>query len=208
MKPTAPRTLAATPTPQLRTPRPAAGDARFPSLALVLAGGALVPACADPACGEARGDELEAHGSAGVRAARQGQGAEALREIGVALGVVAHPATTRRDVIAPAGAPPPVELTPPVVAPPPVTPDGGGSSPRVQPRGGVRAIDPRPPRLQRPTRPTTPVPPRPMPVNAGAPVATSLTPRIVAPPPPVPTHGARRGDIAAVGPQPPRPTTS
>lgn len=188
------------------------GDARFPSLAIVLAGGALVPACANPTCGETRGDELEAHGSAGVRAARQGQGAEALREIGVALGVVTHPATTRRDVIAPAGAPPPVELTPPVVVPPPpqVVPNGGGAVQRVQPRGGVRAIDPRPPRLQRPTRPTrpTPPPPRPHAVTAGAPMAISLTPQIVPPPVPVPTHGARRGDIAAVGPQPPRPPTT
>lgn len=232
MKPTAPRTLAGTPTPQRRPPRAATADARFPSLALVLAGGAALPACASPACGETRGDELEAHGAAGVQAARRGDGAEALREIGVALGVVTHPTVTRRDTMTPGGAPPPVELTPPVVIPP--APPLGGPAPvlppppldrhpRMQPSGGAPAVRPRLP-VQRPT-PTMRDPMRPPTgeVTAGAPMPVSALPQTVAPPTPVPPtvspapaqptaspppdRGARRGDVAAVGPHAPRTRT-
>ncbi|MFO0602035.1 MAG: hypothetical protein U0324_02620 [Polyangiales bacterium] len=216
MKPPAPRTLAGTPSPQLRPPRAASADARFPSLALVLAGGAALPACADPVCGETRGDELEAHGAAGVQAARRGEGSEALREIGVALGVVTHPTVTRRDTMTPAGAPPPVELTPPVrpnggpapvLPPPPVDRDT-----RMQPSGGPAAVRPHP----------TP-PPTPPPAVVGARRPTSPHPQTAAPPTPVPPtvtpapaqptasptpeRGARRGDVAAVGVRAPRTRT-
>lgn len=225
MKPPAPRTLAGTPSPQLRPPRAATADARFPSLALVLAGGAALPACADPVCGETRGDELEAHGAAGVQAARRGEGSEALREIGVALGVVTHPTVTRRDTMTPAGAPPPVELTPParpnggpapVLPPPPLD-----RNPRMQPSGGAPAVRPRPP--QQAPAPTLRDPMQPSVRGGGVRVPTSTHPQTVAPPTPVPPtatpapgqptaspppdRGARRGDVAAVGVRAPRTRT-
>lgn len=224
MKPPAPRTLSATPTPQLRTPRTAVGDARFPSLAVVLAGGALVPACAAPVCGETRADELEAHGRSGVRAAGRGEASAALREVGVALGVVAHTSTTVPQMHT-AGAPPPVVVTPPVVQPPVVADppvDNLGNHSRMRPSGGAmrvapvapvarprpRPVTPPTPQLRDPTRPMVPSH-----ITAGAPTETSVLPQTVAPRSPVPPQagpreGARRGDIAAIGPRPPRvPTT-
>lgn len=219
MKPTAPRTLSATPTPQLRTPRTAVGDARFPSLAVVLAGGALVPACADPVCGETRADELEAHGRSGVRAAGRGEASAALREVGVALGVVAHTSTTVPQMHT-AGAPPPVVVTPPVTPPPVVADppvDNLGNHSRMRPSGGAMRVAPVAPVARPRPRPVTPTPglrdPTAPYVTGGAPRQTSALPQTVAPPSSVrpqagPREGARRGDIAAIGPRPPRvPTT-
>jgi putative protease len=44
----------------------------FPSLAAVLAGGVVLPACQDPACGPTRADEINRHGPQGLRALHNG----------------------------------------------------------------------------------------------------------------------------------------
>jgi len=57
----APRTLASSPPPPLRAPRPASCEARFPSLAVALAGGVALPACQGPVCGAARDHHRARH---------------------------------------------------------------------------------------------------------------------------------------------------
>src|SRR4051812_5723881 len=93
----APRTLSVQPPPMLRAPRAAGYGTRLPTLATLLAGGAVVPACHDPECGATRASELEAHGARVIPAAREGRAGEALRELGVALGVTAHTSTRVPD---------------------------------------------------------------------------------------------------------------
>lgn len=200
MKPTrtprpAPRTLAAAPPSGLRAPQPAAAVGhRIPTLAALLAAGAVAPGCADPVCGSSRADELEAHGAAGVQAARGGEASRAVREIGVALGVVSHGATRVPDIVA-AGAAPVVQPTPPRVDPVPVT--GGGA---------VVPVSPMPP-------PTPPVPPNQVttpgthhpPMRPGQMRRVTPTPPPPPPPPPRPRHEpgiAVPGGLGAVGPLP------
>jgi hypothetical protein len=193
----APRTLSATPPTPSRVPQSAAYQARFPSLVAVLAGGALVPACHDVECGSTRSDELQNHGAESMRAARDGHGSQALREIGVALGVVRHTETSR--IPAP-GEAPVVTTTPEVTIPPP------GAAPMVNPMpppqlpiapsGGARAVQ-----LQPPPRPpvppqhvTRPHPPRPdrVPVPGGIPIAQPTPPPVVPPVAPMEIQGGLR----------------
>lgn len=136
-RPTAPRTLAGTPSPQWRVPTTTAYASRFPALAAVLAGGAVIPACHDPACGTTRAEELEAHGRNVVPAARRGDVPDVLHEIGVALGLVEHRSTR---VSAP-GEAPVVTTTPqpPTVRPVPQV------EPPMQVDGGVGEVSPVPP---------------------------------------------------------------
>jgi len=200
MKPTrtprpAPRTLAAAPPSGLRAPQPAAAVGhRIPTLAALLAAGAAAPGCADPVCGATRAHELEAHGAASVQAARGGEASRAVREIGVALGVVNHEATRVPDMVA-AGAAPVVQPTPPRVDPVPVT--GGGA---------VVPVTPMPP-------PTPPVPPDQVttpgtdhpPMRPGQMRRVTPTPPPPPPPPPRPRHEpgiAVPGGLGAVGPLP------
>ncbi len=183
-----PRTLASAPPPSSRAPQATQYQARFPSLMAVLAGGALVPACHAPECGTTRGDELQAHGPESMSAARRGEASRALREIGVALGVVSHDGATGASQAA--GAVRPVNVVPP--PPPP---------PELHTAGVQAPVTHEPPETLRPTPPTTPTThatPRP---GARRPV-THTQP---AQPPPQP-HGPARGDISRVSPLPVAPT--
>lgn len=185
-----PRTLAGTPSPQWRVPTASDYAGRFPALAAVLASGAVVPACHDPACGDTRADELEAHGRSGVRAAARGDAPDALREIGVALGVVEHQSTR---AMAP-GEAPTVTVTP---RPPVVTPPPPQVIPPTDVDGGMREVTPMPP------APPTPPPraqPNPQPHTRPIPLRGRV--RSVTPQPP--PQRAIEGDISAVGPQPVR----
>lgn len=167
----APRTLSATPAPSSRVPQSTAYQTRFPSLVAVIAGGALVPACADVECGSTRADELQAHGTESLREARGGRASNALHELGVALGLVKHTSTSR---ISAPGEAPVVTTTPqPVIQPPGAAPVVDPTPPPIAPSGGPMQVQPEPP--QPPPRPpphqrTTPRPPQPperMPVPGG-----------------------------------------
>ena len=180
----APRTLSATPPPPARVPLATLARTRFPSLVAVIAGGALVPACHAPECGDTRADELTAHGAASMRAVRRGEASTALQEIAVALGVSSHASTATR--IRSPGEAPVTTTTPrpevPVVAP-------SGAAPAVQPTpleeppltapGRVRAVDPTPPTPPTPqqhsTRPHRPDVPRPA-VPGGLGVVSPIAP--------------------------------
>ncbi len=187
-----PRTLSATPPPSSRVPQSAAYQTRFPSLVAVIAGGALVPACHDVECGSTRADELESHGAESLRAARGGRAAEALREIGVATGVLAHTETRvttgGRALAVPPG--------PPVEQPTPVQPHQ--VEPPINALGEPMPVSPAPivtPPPQPPRAPTRVTPTHRSPSRGGA--------RRVAPQP-----AARSGgDFNAVGPLPLDPTT-
>lgn len=185
-RPPTPRTLSGTPSPQLRVPATSDYAGRFPALATLLAGGALVPACHDPACGSTRADELEAHGRNVMPAARRGDAPDALREIGVALGVVAHQSARAQ---APGEAPVVTTApTPPVIPPPAVVPP-------TDVDGGMREVTPMPPQPPPRAQPH-PAQPHTRPIPARGRVR-SVTPR----------PRAIEGDISAVGPTPPDLTT-
>ncbi len=185
----APRTLAATPPPSSRAPQATQYQARFPSLMAVLAGGALVPACHAPECGTTRGDELQAHGPESMNAARHGQAANAIREIGVALGVVAH--TSTPGIMAPGEIAPvttlprPQQPEPVVQAPgamPVVQPTPPPPTPPIAPEGGVRTIDPTPPTPPRhPNTQVRPHEPRPRVLPSGGARRVDPTPPTAVP---------------------------
>ncbi len=194
----APRTLASAPTSvPIRLPHASGYESRFPSLAVVIASGVVIPACYDPVCGATRADELQAHGAEGVRQASSGHASNAVREIGVAIGVVRHEATTVPEPQV-AGAAPPVQPIPP---PPQVLPPTVPEPPMVT-GGAPVMVDPTPP--QPPTPPphvrTSPNPPN---TTHPPPVARPGARRPVAPaaPPPTPTLQIE-GDRARTGPLP------
>ena len=168
---TAPRTLSATPPPSPRAPRASGHVTLFPSLAAVIAGAA---GCHDPVCGETRADELEAHGAAAASTAREGHAREALREIGVALGVASHPAVRAPDRVDAPGQMPAVTTTGTVLPTVPVVP-------QIESDGNAVEVSPLPTRVPHtPTHPT---------VAPHAPDATTAThPR----PPPHLTMGRVR----------------
>lgn len=135
-----------------RRPRPASATTLLPTLATVLA----AQGCETPVCGDTPSDEVRRHGPDAIRLARSGQGAEAAREVAVALGLRGHTAT-RVDV---AGAAPITRAEPPIAAPgeaPEVT-----SVPPQAPEGGIRPVQTDPPNLPRPggLRPTRVDPPQ------------------------------------------------
>lgn len=188
-RPAAPRTLAGTPSPQWRVPTASAYAARFPALATVLAGGAVIPACHDPVCGTTRADELEAHGHNVVPAARRGDVPDALHEVAVALGVAEHRSTR---VQAPGEAPVVTTQPRPTVVDAPV--------PQVEPPlpvevdGGLRPVTPQPPQPPSPQvqQPQPPQPhTRPMPTRGRIRRVTPQPPR------------ALEGDVVGVSVLPP-----
>jgi hypothetical protein len=179
-----PRTLAAAPAPSLRAPRAARYEARFPSLVAVIAGGALVPACHAPECGDARADELTAHGPASLRALRRGETSAALHEIGVALGVAAH----GRTQPAVGGAMPIASPAPPMpVAQPPAAP----VDPPILTMGEPATVGP---------APVVAPPVVASPDIAPPVVAPRTTPR--RPPSTTPNRSQIRGGLPSVHPQP------
>lgn len=146
-----------------RRPRPATATTLLPTLGALLAAGAT-EGCDAPSCGPERVDELRAHGPDATRAARNGQFADATREIAVALGLSRHTAT-RVDV---AGAIPVTRPEPPIAT--------AGEAAEVTvtppvpqaPQGGIRPVTPEPPAPPPPpTRPTTR--PHPRHISGGAP---------------------------------------
>lgn len=188
----APRTLATPPaSAQLRLPRATQRGPGFPTLTVVLASGVVLPACHAPECGATRSDELQRHGADGLREAREGRASNALRELGVALGVVTHDRTTVPEPQV-AGAAPVVQPVPPPTQVPPPEMVTGGAAPIVSP-----TPPPTVPQNQQ-TSPHDPPTVRTVPTqNAPRPGAR----RPVAPAPPTP-HASPRGGEASVGPLP------
>ncbi len=192
----APRTLSAQPPAPLRTPQPASVvSVRLPTLAALLAGGALVPGCYDPECASTRAGELDAHGREALREASNGRAADTLRELGVAMGVVAHRSTAPR--MQSPGEAPSITTMPPVPEPP------------MQPSGGIMPVDPTPPVATPPPEHLTTTPRG----GGGAvrPVSPTHEPRILAPgrrarvtpaPPEAPTRSDVDGGMRAVTPTP------
>lgn len=167
---TAPRTLSATPPPSPRAPRATGYVTVFPSLAAVIAGAS---GCHEPACSETRAAELEAHGAAAMSTAREGHTRDALREIGVALGVAAHPAARAPERFDAPGQMPAVTTTGTVLPTVPVVP-------QIESDGNAVEVSPLPTTVPHtPTQPT--VAPHP-------PDTTTATPR----PRPHPTMGRMR----------------
>jgi hypothetical protein len=181
-----PRTLAAAPPAALRTPHPALESLpRLPTLAALLTA-AAAPGCADPVCGATRADELEAHGPRTVQALRGAAPGQALRELGIALGLQRHE-STRVPRVEAAGAAPPVLPTPP--EPPPER--------TLRPAGAAPVVRPPPPRPPPPEH-TPPPPP-------GAPPVVLPTPPDATPPRPPPHGPSPRPSRRALDPRPASP---
>ena len=94
-----------------RKPTPAPAPTTLPTLATMLAVGALVEGCAHVECGDERVDEVRAHGPRAVESLRAGQVRDGLRQVAVATGLVGHVAT-RVEPVRTAGAVAPVTLEP------------------------------------------------------------------------------------------------
>jgi hypothetical protein len=122
----APRTLSHTPPPQQRTPQAARYSAKFPSLLMLLASDVLLEGCSEPVCGSTRSQELEQHGQESVRSLGSGNASEALRQIGIAMGVVSHPTTVSSGVTTDGA---PIAATPVPVPEPPAQVTGGVPAP-------------------------------------------------------------------------------
>lgn len=162
-RPSPPRTLVDPPPPRTRAPQTAATHTALPTLAALVASGVVIPGCHDPECGSTRADEIAQHGPTGVRAAGDGHASAALREVGIALGVVSHESrstgvrvqggetavTTHPIEVHSGGVAVPVQTAPvePAVPPVPNTTTVTHPPGRGQRTGGAR-------------RPTTPNPPR------------------------------------------------
>lgn len=137
-----------------RIPSPATAPTPLPTLASLLAAGTLAQGCAPVECGDARIDEVRAHGPRGVAALRAGRVREGLREVAVASGALPHSATRVGPVQAPGAeavvTPQPV-TTQPVPTPEPTMAPGQMMvvTPRPPPRrealrGDVQAVGPEP----------------------------------------------------------------
>lgn len=177
-----------------RKPTPAPAPSTLPTLATMLAVGALVEGCAQVECGDERVDELRAHGPRAVESMRAGRGLEGLREVAVATGLVGHVAT-RVEPVRTAGAIAPVTLEPSTQ--PSDTMPAPGQMAVVTPQPEVTPPPPPPPREHRP--PTVRRDPF---VRGPDPVPTAGAPMPVTPTPP-PRREALRGDFKSVGAEPP-----
>ena len=133
-----------------RRPRTAAQSSALPSLAALLASGVAVHGCAAPDESSERQDRLSTHGNSAASAFEGHRVGDALREIGVGLGLL--PASTAIDPdMHPAGAAPVTNPMPPMtsggavaqVQPQPPTPPV--PPPYVHPSGGAIAVHPQPP---------------------------------------------------------------
>lgn len=128
-----------------RRPLTALRSSALPSLAALLASGVVVEGCAaDDAT--ARRERLSSHGENAAGAFDGHRVSDALREIGVGLGLVDATPTT----MTPGGAPPPVTLDPPMqpsgaVVPVQPIPPPQPPPPVAHPAGGPMRIDPAPP---------------------------------------------------------------
>jgi hypothetical protein len=173
-----PRTLSSQPLPSQRVPHAAHYNARFPSLLALLAGDVLLQGCYDPTCAPSRADELEAHGQQSVRSLGSGNAVEALRQLGLAMGVVSHPgATTTVPDLASPGEAPMVTVTPPRVP----APDMGLM-------GAIPVTGPTPTQTPPPHTPTTI--PHPRQTTAGAVARVRPAPVVPVPQPPGGIHRA------------------
>jgi hypothetical protein len=127
-----------------RRPRTALRSSALPSLAALLASGVVIDGC-DASDAAERHERLSTHGENAARAGQGNRFAEALKEIGIGLGLVA---TSPAD-IGPAGAVPVVNPQPPFMQPSgaiaPVQPTPPRPEPVLVRSGGLMSIAPVPP---------------------------------------------------------------
>lgn len=158
----------------------------------VLSAGAAVPREA-PRCGSGRLDELSAHGDAVLERAGRMEVGASLREVGLAIGWVAHPGrTTIGTAVSAPGqmvAVQPDPVPPPHVAPPP-------PEPRELRLGDVAAVGPAPPTP--PPAPPAVEPRLNQPPRGGRPRVTPTAPSTQ----PRPNASHARGGVQRVMPTP------
>ena len=127
-----------------RRPRTALRSSALPSLAALLASGVAIDGC-DASDAAERHERLSSHGENAARAAQGSRFADALKEIGIGLGLIA----TSPSDIGPAGAVPVVNPQPPIMQPSgavaPVQPTPPPPEPVAHPAGGPMRIAPVPP---------------------------------------------------------------
>ena len=131
-----------------RRPRTALRSSALPSLAALLASGVAVEGCGPQDGSTTRGDRLSSHGHNAARDIGNGRFGDALREVGMGLGLIDAPALVD---VAPAGAMPVVNPQPPPEQP--MAPSGAVAPvlpqppPEQQPHpaGGPMMVDPAPP---------------------------------------------------------------
>lgn len=139
-----------------RRPRTALRSSALPSLAALLASGVVIDGCDSPADATARQQRLSSHGENAARDLQGSRLGDALKEIGIGLGIIdstspvnvtpggAPPVVNPQPDMQPSGAIAPVQPTPPT--PPPTT---------IHTAGGPMRAAPVPPP---PPRPAVPVP--------------------------------------------------
>lgn len=165
-----------------RRPRTALRSSALPSLAALLASGVIVDGCDSPSDATARRERLSTHGDNAADAFHGSRVSDALREIGIGLGLI----TATPSDIGPAGAAPPVNPLPP-----------------IQPSGAVAPVQPTPPVQERVAHPLggpmriAPRPPPPPVVHRPPPEVRVARPGGMPmvhpqPPPPVETPPSRR----------------
>jgi|JI10StandDraft_1071094.scaffolds.fasta_scaffold563811_2 hypothetical protein len=163
-----------------RRPRTALRSSALPSLAALLASGVAVEGCGPQDGSVARGDRLSTHGHNAARAVGNGRFGDALREVGMGIGLLDAPAPID---VTPAGAMPVVNPQPPPEQP-------------MAPSGAVAPVLPQPPPEQPPHTAggpmmVDPAPPPPPPVER-SPMDVRGARSIVRPdPPPEPETGVR-----------------
>jgi hypothetical protein len=139
----------------VRRPRTAVRSSALPSLAALLASGVVIDGC-DSSDAATRQQRLSSHGENAARDLQGSRLGDALKEIGIGLGIIdapslggvatagAPPVVNPQPDMQPSGAVAPVQPSPPV-APPPTIHTAGGP---------MRAVPVPPP----PPRPAVPVP--------------------------------------------------
>ncbi|MBI5516243.1 MAG: hypothetical protein HY909_20830 [Deltaproteobacteria bacterium] len=156
----------------MRRPHAAGASLTIPSLTTWLAG-ALFAGCQDPQCATDRAGELSRHGEGARQDLHRGAPGRALREVGLATGVLRHP--------------PPAPLTLP-------SPQVPLPEENLLADGEMMTVTPQPPEF-----PHAQPPPRPAPPPR---VRQAPRPRVPPPPPVRPRpreHEVLQGDVVSVG---------
>lgn len=151
-----------------RRPLTALRSSALPSLAALLASGVVIDGCDAPADATTRQQRLSSHGENAARDLQGSRLGDALKEIGIGLGIIdstsfggvnsagAPPAVNPQTDMQPSGAIAPVQPTPPVPQPLPQHTAGGPMraapdppppppEPVLSPPGGMPMVHPAPP---------------------------------------------------------------
>ncbi|MDO9016959.1 MAG: hypothetical protein Q8S73_04975 [Deltaproteobacteria bacterium] len=150
-----------------RRPRTAVRSSALPSLAALLASGVVLDGCDASTDASARQQRLSSHGENAARDLQGSRLGDALKEIGIGLGLIdatspgvstagAPPVVNPQPDMQPSGAIAPVQPTPPSPPPPAIHTEGGPMradpappppppEPVLAPPGGMPMVHPAPP---------------------------------------------------------------